>query len=265
MNHKQRTILLVVLAVSAIAGAFFFPPMAQDPEYHSLADSRVIAGIPNFFDVASNVPFLLAGVLGLWQLVQMKEDRSRLVLSQEVFPLAVAFAGTILIFAGSAYYHWNPSNETLVWDRLPMTLVFMAVFSMILAERINVKLGVALLVPLLIAGVASVVYWHVTEQAGQGDLRPYGLVQFLPILLIPLILLLFPARYSGTRYLWELTGWYGVAKVLEFLDTTIWNWTGGLVAGHSLKHCVAALAIYSLVRYIKYRRAVMIESVGVSP
>jgi hypothetical protein len=260
MSQNQRIGLLLAISAIAITATLFVSPIAQDPNYHNLADRRVMGGIPNFFDVASNLAFLLVGVLGLGRLAQISGDRSRLVEKLEAFPLAVAFAGTCLIFAGSAYYHWAPSNETLVWDRLPMTLAFMGIFSMILAERIHVKAGVALLIPLLMVGVASVAYWHMTEQSGQGDLRPYALVQFLPVLLIPVILWLFPARYSGSHYLLEMIGWYLAAKVFEFMDAAIWGWTGGWIAGHSLKHCVAAWGIYALVRYLRYRQAIQIES-----
>ena len=179
-----------------------------------------------------------------------------MILKQEMVPFAVAFVGAILIFVGSAYYHWDPTNETLVWDRLPMTFAFMGIFSMVLAERVSVNIGINLLIPLLVIGVASVAYWHMTEQTGQGDLRPYALVQFLPVLLIPVILCLFPARYTGTRFLVEMIGWYVLAKGFEFLDTVIWGWTGGWIAGHSLKHCIAAWGIYALVRYLKHRRAI---------
>lgn len=260
MNRNQRSMFLLGISVIAITATLFVPPIAQDPNYHNLSDRRAIGGIPNFFDVASNLAFLLVGVSGLWSLFQIREDRSRLVEKQEAYPLAVAFVGTVLIFAGSAYYHWSPSNETLVWDRLPMTLAFMGIFSMVLAERISVKAGINFLIPLLVMGMASVAYWHVTEQSGQGDLRPYALVQFLPALLIPVILWLFPARYTGTRYLVEMIGWYALAKVLEFLDAAVWGWTGGWVAGHSLKHYAAAWGIYVLVRYLKHRRAIPADS-----
>lgn len=239
-----------------IAVTFFVPPIAQNPDYHNLADHRMCVGIPNFFDVASNLGFLLVGILGLWQLAQIREDRSRMVLKQELYPFAVSFVGAILIFAGSAYYHWAPTNDTLVWDRLPMTLTFMGIFSIVVAERISVKSGVAALIPLLVLGIASVMYWQMTEQSGQGDLRPYALIQFLPVLLIPVILWLFPARYSGARYLIEMIAWYMVAKVLEFLDAAVWEWTGGWIAGHSLKHFVAAWGIYALVRYLKHRQQI---------
>ena len=262
MSRNQRLALLMGISVTAIAATMFVPPMAQDPTYHNLADRRVIAGIPNFWDVVSNAAFLVVGLLGLWTLVQIREDRTRLIDKREAYPLAVAFTGTLLIFVGSFYYHWAPSNETLVWDRLPMTLTFMGIFSTVIVERISVKAGLAFLIPLLVVGAASVVYWQMTEHSGQGDLRPYALVQFLPVLLIPVILWLFPARYSGVRYLVEMIGWYGIAKVLEFLDTAVWGWTGGWIAGHSLKHCVAAWGIYALVRYLKHRRAIPVDSIG---
>lgn len=254
MSRKHSIALLIGMSVAAVTVLFWYPPLPQDPAYHNLADRRVIVGIPNFWDVISNVAFLAVGVLGLWHLFQIREDPVCLAEKREALPLAVVFAGTTLIGLGSAYYHWAPSNETLVWDRLPMTLAFMGVFSTILAERISVKAAVVLLIPLLALGVASVVYWQVTEQSGHGDLRPYGLVQFLPMLLIPVMIGLFPPRYTGGRYIVEMIGWYGLAKGFEFLDADIWEWTGGWFAGHVLKHLTAAWAIYALVRYLKHRQ-----------
>ena len=254
MSPKQNIALLIGISVAAVMVLFWYPPIPQDPAYHNFADQRVIAGIPHFGDVISNAAFLAVGMLGLWHLFQLRNDPVCLIEKQEALPVAVVFAGTALIALGSGYYHWAPSNETLVWDRLPMTLAFMGIFSMILAERIHVKTGVVLLVPLLIAGVASVMYWQMTEQSGHGDLRPYILVQFLPMLLIPLLLWLFPARYTGGRYIVEMIGWYGLAKGFEFLDADIWEWTDGWIGGHALKHLTAAWGIYALVRYLKHRR-----------
>ena len=44
--------------------------------------------------------------------------------------------------------------------------------------------GRVILWPLVLAGVASVGYWYWSEIQGQGDLRAYGVAQFLPMLLI---------------------------------------------------------------------------------
>ena len=263
MSRIQRLYILYGIGIMAVTATFFVEPIAQDIKYHKLSDQRILMGIPNFGDVMSNIAFLVAGVLGVRKLIQIREDRPRLIQKQEMLPFAVTFIGSMLIFAGSAYYHWAPSNETLVWDRLPMTLAFMGIFSIVLVERISVKVGLLLLIPLLMLGVASVVYWQMTEQIGQGDLRAYALVQFLPVLLIPLILWLFPARYSGARYILEMIGWFLLSKVPEFLDADIWGWTGGWISGHSLKHCVAAAAVYALVRYLEYRREVPVEPVKV--
>ncbi|PYU18912.1 MAG: hypothetical protein DMG30_26090 [Acidobacteria bacterium] len=109
---------------------------------------------------------------------------------------AVFFLGVALTSIGSAYYHWAPDNGRLVWDRLPMSIAFMSLLAAIITERITVNAGLRSLLPLMALGIASVLYWHLTELKGQGDLRLYGLVQFYPVMAIPLLLTLFPARYT---------------------------------------------------------------------
>lgn len=48
----------------------------------------------------------------------------------------ILFYSTIAIAVGSTYYHWNPNDSTLVWDRLPMTLAFVSIFCFMLEEYI---------------------------------------------------------------------------------------------------------------------------------
>lgn len=78
--------------------------------------------------------------------------------------------GLLLTAAGSAYYHLLPDNERLFWDRLPMTIAFMSLIVAQIVDRISVRAGLALLAPMLLVGVASVVYWLATERAGAGTL-----------------------------------------------------------------------------------------------
>ncbi len=137
-----------------------------------------------------------------------------------------------------------------------MTLTFMAFFSIIFMERIHLKAGLALLPFLLAVGIGRLIYWNVTEAAGQGDLRPYALVQFLPVLLIPLMLILFKPLYSEGRHLVEVIVWYGLAKAFELLDSWIYAFTHHLVSGHTLKHLAAAIGIFGLVKYIRVRRKI---------
>jgi len=152
---------------------------------------------------------------------------------------------------GSAYYHYQPDNQSLLWDRLPMTVAFMALFSAIIGEYISTQLAWKLFVPLLILGMTSVVYWHVTELNGHGDLRPYVLVQFLPVLLIPLILWLFDSTLNNDNYIWGVIGAYALSKLMELFDARLYS-AFGLLSGHTLKHLTAAFG--TLIFYWSLRK-----------
>ena len=243
--------MIVAVAMAVFVVAFLVPPIPQDPAYHDFADPRALRGIANFGDVISNAPFLLVGALGLAFLFKgstgAETQRGPLRL-----PFLAYFAGVGLVALGSAYYHGNPTNETLFWDRLPMTIAFMALFSAIIADRIHQSTGLALL-PLLIAvGIASVVYWNMTESAGEGDLRFYAVVQFFPMLAIPLICIFFPPRTLDARYVVIMAGFYVAAKVFEHFDQAIFELLGYSVSGHSLKHLSAAAAAYMALPMLKH-------------
>ena len=165
----------------------------------------------------------------------------------------VLFLGTMLTGAGSAYYHLWPDNETLVWDRLPMTLTFMSLYSIIISEFIAERAGRLLLAPLLSAGVASVLYWWFTESHGVGDLRFYAIVQFFPIL-TTLIILLFFRKKSGSAYgYWILFGSYIAAKLCEHYDSQI-HQALVLISGHTIKHILPALGLWILLQTYKTHR-----------
>lgn len=226
------------------------PPLAQNVEYHKFADSRRLFNINNFWNVISNGMFALSGVLGL--LVVLKTAHAAFLQALHTAYI-VFFVGVMLVAVGSGYYHLVPNNSTLVWDRLPMTIAFMALFSIIIGERISPDAGKNLLLPLIILGAAAVCYWSYTEYLGRGDLRPYIIVQFLPMLIIPLILLLFPSSSTQAAGYWQLLGCYLLAKLCEHLDRQIYEFGLG-VSGHALKHIIAAVGILFLVRaFKKYR------------
>ena len=174
-------------------------------------------------------------------------------LPEERWPFITAFIGIFLVGMESVWYHLSPDNETLVWDRLPMTIGFMSMFAIVISDRVSVRAGTVSLPVLLLSGVASVIYWHFSEQAGQGDLRFYILVQFLPMLVIPFALWLLPGRYSGARYWWLMLLWYLVAKLAEYLDGPVFAMTGDMISGHTLKHLAAAMAAWQLVNYADKR------------
>ncbi|MDH5260447.1 MAG: ceramidase [Gammaproteobacteria bacterium] len=244
-----RVALLILVGAGVIIAVAMADPVAQDPLYHLFADQRALANIPNFLNVMSNLPFLVVGILG-WIVIMRSPE---VILPGTKPSWMIFFTGVALTAFGSGYFHLNPNNDTLVWDRLPMTVSFMSLVSIIIAEYFSPALGRKTLPALLLAGIASVVYWAFTESLGHGDLRPYALVQFLPMLLIPLIILLYPTRSDLGRYVWWMIGFYVAAKVFEQLDGAIYV-GGHMLSGHTLKHLAASLAPLSLVYGLLQRR-----------
>jgi hypothetical protein len=253
--RRKSAALIGGLALAAGIAMFFVPRIPQDPGYHDFADKRPCCGVPNFGDVASNLPFVLVGALGLaftWPARGVAHDGPIRSKPERNAWIGIWF-GTFLTGFGSAYYHWAPDSTTLFWDRLPMTIVFMSLFSAMLMERISIRAGSFLLVPLVLFGVSSILAWRWTEGRGAGDLRLYALVQFFPMLAIPLMLFLFPARYDRAGdYLYSF-GCYAIAKILEFADRAVFE-TLGLVSGHTLKHLTAAVGMAFLLRMLVLRR-----------
>ena len=194
-SYRTKMWVLTILTLIVIAAVFMLPPIPQSLSYHHFADTRTIWGIPNFANTISNFPFLLTGMTGLLFL-----NRAG---GPGVFKIiyALLFTGIILTGFGSAFYHWNPDNYTLIFDRIPMTIVFMSLLAATVSEQIDLKWGSRLLIPLILLGIASIIWWHYTESMGKGDLRLYGLVQFYPVLFIPLsILLPLPFRKVRSRF-----------------------------------------------------------------
>ena len=238
----------VISIVGCIALAMQ-PPIPQPLDYHNFADTKMMFGIPNFWNVMSNLPFLLVGLLGLYKLSVSKTLN---VNASFYWAYFLFFFGVSCVALGSGYYHVFPSNSTLVWDRLPMTIAFMALFPLIVAEFVSLKWAKRLLLPMLVFGLFSVGYWDYTESLGRGDLRLYAVVQFLPMVLIPIILLCFRGQFSLVSGYWYLILGYSAAKLLEHFDEEIFN-VMGFMGGHPLKHVAAAVGIYYLLRAYERR------------
>ncbi|MBU0592888.1 MAG: alkaline phytoceramidase [Gammaproteobacteria bacterium] len=249
MSKHGRIVLLAALTAGIVVTVFVFvPPFAQPQWYHDFTDRRAWLGVPNFLDVTSNALFFVIGTAGLARL-------SAGVFAEplERWPYAVFFAGLVLTGVASGWYHLEPADTRLAGDRLAMSVTFAGFTAAVLTERLGLRCGLVALSALLVAGPSAVLWWAATEAAGAGDLRPYGLVQFTPMLLVPLLLWLIPARYTRSGDLLAVLGLYALALALEWLDRPIFELTGS-VSGHTLKHLVAALAGYCLLRHVQLRR-----------
>lgn len=251
LTRKAGIWFLAALAMAVTLAALTLPPLPQPPGYHQFADQRTLLGIPNFFNVFSNVPFLLVGGAGVLLLLRNRSPHaSQPIMDASVrWPYLVLFAAVALVCVGSACYHLAPDNARLAWDRLPMSVGFMALLAAMISERIRPRAGMALLGPLVLAGIASVLYWQWSEAAGTGNLWPYVAVQSFAVVAVLLIVLLFPPRYSRGSDILVAVALYALAKGAEFYDEEIFS-VGQLVGGHALKHLFAALAIFWILRMI---------------
>jgi hypothetical protein len=269
--------ILLLLLVAAGAGVYLFThaPIPQPEGYHAFADTRTWQRIPNAWNVLSNIPFALVGLFGLRFLGRgptLDPDASFRPGAHTAFDsyrerpaYVIFFAGVFLTAFGSGFYHLAPSTPRLFWDRLPMAIAFMSLFATVIAERISIYWSRNLLLPLVAAGVASVVMWRISEQNGAGDLRAYVFVQAFPMIALPLMMLLFRSRYTHGWMLLVVVLFYGGAKALEHFDAKVFDATGRQVSGHSLKHVVAAIACYVVVMMLKRRGLAPVDPTGKRP
>lgn len=250
-SRRSRLALVALAAALPVLLALALPAMPQPQAYHDFADQRTLAGIPNFGDVVSNAAFLLVGSAGLAWLARHR--RRAFLEPGEIWIWLVLFAATALIALGSAWYHLAPDNLRLYRDRLPMTLAFMAITAGVLADRVHPRVGLAALPVLLVLGVAGATLWLWSELQGQGDLRPYLLVQAVPLCAAPVLIALFPSRYTRGGDVLIAAGLYLLALLAELLDHALFAATGEVISGHSLKHLLAALAVFWLLRMLQRR------------
>ena len=227
--------LLLALAGLGLC-ALMLPAMTQDPAYHRFADARTLLGVPNALDVLSNLGFLVAGLYGLHQVAS---GRLRSFSAAMKAGVVVTFLGFVATAIGSAAYHLAPADAVLVADRLGMVVAFAGVLGMAAAQRVSARAGFALLGTAFALGLCSVTVW-----SAFGTLTPYAVMQFGGIALL-LGMLTAPALGPGPNWLW-LVAAYVAAKVFEGADAFVWDLTGHVVSGHTLKHLVAALPVLAV-------------------
>jgi hypothetical protein len=181
----------VVACVLFVSFLIWAPPLHQSASYHDFADRRTIFDIPDLWDVISNLPFLVVGAMGL---LRFRDGASRIL-----------FFGVLCTSVGSAYYHLAPDNARLFWDRLPMTIPFMALFAIAINQR-------KLAVPFVLLGIGSVIWWRMTD-----NLWPYCLVQFGTMTALLVI------AAKSEPGLWPVFIFYGLSKISEHFDQQIYS------------------------------------------
>lgn len=232
--------LFSTLPLWALAGALLWHgPIAQDASYHQFADQRTWFGVAHGQNTWSNVPFFLAGLLALSRI-----RRCPTALKQSALTMAFGLLG---VAVGSTWYHLAPTDQTLVWDRLPMSIAFAAALALIASDRVDTRIR-AWLWLLVVLAVGSIGLWVST-----GDLRAYALIQFGSLLLMIQCLVFGTRGQLQVSWVWMAVACYVVAKGFEASDAWWWQFSGHQVGGHMLKHLAAGLGALSLALAIPNR------------
>jgi len=250
---RTPAVLRIFVATTAILLTIVLLPPLPDPKiFLRLVDTRAFFGIPNFLNVVSNIPFLLVGLWGLVFLARAAKAGTTFEDTRERWPYLVCFLAVSLTCFGSIYYHLAIDPAGLFWDRLPMAAGFMALLAAVIVERIDTRAGLCLLVPLVFLGIASVLYWRWGLFDAAGNVLPYALVQYGSVAAILLICATRRSRYTRGADIVSAIAIYGLAKIAEVLDAPVYA-LGGIVSGHTLKHLLAALAVYWVLRMLCLR------------
>ena len=231
---------LLLLAVPLlVALALWLPPIALPADYHDFADQRTLIGLPHALDVLSNAAFAALGIWGLWLVGHVPADGVARV--QRALAVLL-FVGLITTTVGSALYHLAPDNAGLALDRLGMALPFAALLGLAAAERVSARAGLLLAALVAVAAPCTALLDALT-----GNMTPWTLLQAAGLLLLLALATQRPRPHALGFSLVAVVLAYALAKGLELADAPVFVWTGAVVSGHSLKHAVAALAVWPVV------------------
>lgn len=229
-------ILPLSIVVLAALAMLWHGPIAQLPDYHSFADKRTWLGIEHAADVLSNLGFAVIAVYGLMLLWQRDAHPA---VCKGIHGYRLFFYALALTALGSSWYHLAPDNARLVYDRLPIALACAGLLSAVWHETLGAPRWLDWILGL--AAMGSVAWWRHTDLQGAGDLRPYLLLQTLPLILVPLLQYL-AVRSKQERCMFVAAmGLYVLAKACELADQPLLD-ALVLCSGHTLKHVLAALA-----------------------
>jgi hypothetical protein len=247
-SKKVKQTIVICAAALLIVAAFLLPAVKQQQAFHDFADKRPLLFIPNAGDVLSNLAFL---IVAIWGLTVLRKD-TIIAASQNNLRNAYRwmFLGLMLTAFGSAFYHWAPMDKRLVWDRLPMTMVFMPLLAATFIERLDVK-GNWLLIAAVVAGAGSVFYWKFSQ-----NLMPYYIAQYGAIFLILLSIILLPSAYTKRYNILVAAGFYAIAFTCEKFDRSIFSFTHEIVSGHTIKHLSAAVGFCFMVMMLKAHKRI---------
>lgn len=251
-NHYVRQQIFWTIFGLLLLSSFILQSkgLLQTPEhYHHFIDNRKLLGIQNLMDVVSNILFFIVSIYTAWSLNKNNTQGSLFKnLKTNQLNVNIVLTGCMLVGFGSAFYHLAPSDHRLMWDRLPMTIVFSGIVSHAITHLNLLPKNWSITkmsCSYLALSLFSVVLWYVGTLINQNWIGLYSFVQFGGIILL---LYLAGSAYSlkdntYLKMIMKVIGLYIVAKVAEHYDHQIFDFTYNIISGHSIKHMVSALAL----------------------
>lgn len=238
-KFKKRKPMLVAVVLVLLAFAVFGPVIAQPGHQHAFADQRMWGGIPFAMNVLSNLSFVLWGVAGglcLHALIKRIRTNTEHVLT------GLFFAGLVVTAAASSWYHLQPDEAGLAFDRLGMVVAFAGLLGLAVAGRISHKSGACMAAAVLLLGPLSVWFWFTS-----GNVLPWLVIQFGGMALIVWMAVIKPLPGALAVRWGVVVAVYAMAKLLELADHQVYELTRHAVSGHSLKHTVASFAAWPVM------------------
>ncbi|RDX84651.1 hypothetical protein CR513_34265, partial [Mucuna pruriens] len=242
---RKYTVQAWGLALACILLLFVLTPSIPQPQrYHNFADKRKFFGIPNALNVISNFPFAVIGLIGLVLchphvivVVNYVMKICGISLQGELWGWTCFYVGVTSVAFGSSYYHLDPDDAGLLWDRLPMTVAFASLLAILIIERIDAKKGTISIVLLITAGIISCVD---SRQAY------FFIPSICMISLVTSVYIFWPKVHHALPYLsWlfcclQCTRIQHIGSGLQ--DFIFWLCCKRLpINGHTLKHLSAAM------------------------
>jgi hypothetical protein len=190
------------------------PSIPTLQEYHNFVDKSSFYGIQNGKNILSN----LFVALPAFYLIYREQKIS--FLSINILLLAIS----------SAYYHVNPSHNTIFMDMI----FVISLNTIILSYFVDTDIGFWM----YIMGIVSVFYWKLYD-----NILPY---EFLKIM-IPMYGLYCLYGTKVSNYIIPFLCLTILIRYSEYNDKKIYKATNKLISGHSLKHILGGIDIYIVI------------------
>uniref|UniRef100_A0A1D1Z834 Membrane progestin receptor alpha n=1 Tax=Anthurium amnicola TaxID=1678845 RepID=A0A1D1Z834_9ARAE len=209
------------------------PKIPHSPRHHLFADMRNFLGVPNTLNVLTSFPLLVVGVVGF--VLCLHGNCFGISVKGEIWGWAFFYAGVVGLAFGSAYYHLKPDDARVIWERFPMMISIASLFSTLVTERLDQRLGLTCLFSLMLLVLGSIVYERTFN-----DLRLCMMFMLVPSVAIPAVAFMFPPKYTHSRYWFWAAGFYLLAKFEAMADMKAYSLNHYIISGHSLEHLILA-------------------------